>query len=763
MAHRPYTASKSRSQGRQYWSVSFRHPLRTDSKGRPGLKVRKGLGTMDEAEADKFVAELNELLADERLRPPSARAEAAQRFSAIVVDAYYSGIDLTADAGEEVRDSAIPLPRADQGYAHVLLVGTTGAGKTTLLRQLIGSHPKRDRFPSTSPGKTTIADIEVVTSEADMFEGVVSFFPERAVRGLVQESLTTAALRAWGGGDDAAVARALLQHAEQRFRLNYVLGDWPLDEKGEDDWGFEEEPDAETADASDARLSDEERRENGNRMRGWVDRVRALATAEARKVAEENSLRWSNLTDDERELADAYLADGIEASDEYADLVLEILEQVEERFDWLDSGTITRSTTGWPTSWYMSTNDRDEFLRGMRWFASNDQARYGRLLTPLVQAIRVRGPFFPEIEGVRPRLVLIDGQGLGHTPDSAASVTTSITRRFASVDVILLVDNAKQPMQAASLAVLRSVATGGYAEKLAIAFTHFDQVVGPNVQTVAAKRDHVLAAVRNALTSMRDELGSMLIRSLEDGLESRSFMLGWLNKAPDALKPKMKEQIRLLFDFAGQSISPPEPIPAAPVYDPASLLFAVQTATRDFQSLWSARLGLEMRDAVRKEHWTRIKALNRRIADGWSVEYDTLMPVADLFSRLSEQVSLFLEHPLRWTGDASDETERVRAVAAVRRAVAEVLQSFALQRVIEEHVGDWVRAYGYAGRGSTLVRARDIRNIYEDAAPIPGVIVTEHTRKFLENIRALVHRAIELGGGELADGGSSRGGDQQGR
>jgi energy-coupling factor transporter ATP-binding protein EcfA2 len=752
MVDRRYTANKSRTQGRQAWSVSFRHPLRTDSKGKPGLKVRKGLGTTDEAEADRLVAQLNELLGDVRFLNASAKNEAAGRFATVVVDAFYADIDSTPSEGTDARDAIIPLPGAAEGYAHVLLVGTTGAGKTTLLRQLIGSHPRRDKFPSTSTGKTTVADIEVVMAGTHAFDGVVTFFPERAVRGLVQECVTAAAMTAWKGSNESDVARALLQHAEQRFRLNYVLGDWPAGvEDEEEDWGFAEEDDSEDSEASDGLPTEDERRANVRRLQEWVQSIRNLVQAQGAAVARMNELDWADLTGEDLETAEAYLVDAVESSEEYADLVLEILEQIQERFDRLDSGEVTRSTTGWPVSWSTSIVEREDFLRAMRWFSSNFQPRYGRLLTPLVQAMRVRGPFFPqELNGIQPRLVLIDGQGLGHTPDSAASVTTNITRRFASVDAILLVDSAKQPMQAAPLAVLRSVATGGYAEKLAIAFTHFDQVSGANLPTVSARREHVIGAVRNALASLRNELGATLVRSLESEVDERCFMLGWLHQAAEGLKPKVKEQLHELITFVESSITLPEPIPAAPIYDPASLLFAVQAATRDFQSLWAARLGLELKDGTRKEHWTRIKALNRRVADGWSVEYDNLMPVADLFSRLSEAISLFLEHPLDWSGDASNEAERDRAVAKVRRAVAEVLHGFALQRVIQRHLQDWVRAYGYAGRGSTLDRARDIRAIYEDAAPIPGVIATEHTRAFLEQVRELVHRAIEAGDGKLA-------------
>ncbi|MBL4558357.1 MAG: hypothetical protein JKP98_18705 [Rhodobacteraceae bacterium] len=55
----------------------------------------------------------------------------------------------------------------------------------------------------------------------------------------------------------------------------------------------------------------------------------------------------------------------------------------------------------------------------------------------------------------------------------------------------MLVDNAQQPMQAAPLALLRAVGSSGFADKLAIAFTHFDQVKGANLGSFDQKRDHV--------------------------------------------------------------------------------------------------------------------------------------------------------------------------------------------------------------------------------------------------------------------------------
>src|SRR4029079_18898432 len=98
----------------------------------------------------------------------------------------------------------------------------------------------------------------------------------------------------------------------------------------------------------------------------------------------------------------------------------------------------------------------------------------------------------PALLSSLPTLFLCDGEGLGHTPDSASSLPTGVTNRFATVDAILLVDNGARRMRAAHSAVMRSVVAVGQASKLILCFTHFDQVVGDNLPTFSAKEQHIL-------------------------------------------------------------------------------------------------------------------------------------------------------------------------------------------------------------------------------------------------------------------------------
>lgn len=71
-----YTASKSQTQGRPGWSINFRHPLRRDSRNKLGLKVRRGLSTTSADEAEGLIAQMNELLADDKWWSVGRRAEA---------------------------------------------------------------------------------------------------------------------------------------------------------------------------------------------------------------------------------------------------------------------------------------------------------------------------------------------------------------------------------------------------------------------------------------------------------------------------------------------------------------------------------------------------------------------------------------------------------------------------------------------------------------------------------------------------------------
>ena len=752
-----YTAAKSRGQGRKAWTLTFRHPVCRDDEGRPGVKVHRGLGTSDESTADALVEEMNILLHDETYWNIAERPRAQQRFSNTVVRAFYEPMESPVDIDPTtIRDGAMPLPGKDEGYSRVLFMGTTGAGKTSLLRHLIGTDSRYDRFPSTSTGKTTIADIEVITSHGD-FEAVVTFFPQRVIRTYVEESVLEACKAAWRGETNERIAQDLLYHKEQRFRLSYLLGSWaPAEqEPDEDDWEEEDaiEDDEVELDPTSVPTADE-RAEMQLELEAHLVKIREIAASADDRLSHELGEQPKKLRGDDQAAAIELLLEQIAELPSYAELIDTISGQVLSRFDNLREGELRAGELTmrreWPEKWTFCSSDREDFIRQIRWFSSNYHKEYGRLLTPVVQGIRVKGPFTVSFVDDIPKWVLIDGEGLGHTPESAASVSTRYTSQYGSVDVILLVDNAEQPMQAAPLSVLRSIATSGHQEKLAIAFTHFDAVKGPNLPGYTARRNHVLASVKNTIDKLRDAIGDVVLSGLEGQIDDRCFMLGWLDRPAAKMRTGAQRQLTELTRFFEAAIVPATPPAAKPLYDPAGLAFAVQWGADDFHSLWNARLGYQHRDGVDKEHWSRVKALTRRVAlhmDNY--EYDYLMPIAELIVRLSEAISRFLDTPAKWDSPAKDPDEANAAIARIRSEVHTALHSFAMERVIERHWAEWAQAFEYAGRGSSVKRAQKLQTIYGEAAPIPGVGLTEIASEFLDSVRKLVVRAIREGGGDL--------------
>ena len=75
------------SKGRQSWCVIFRHPVCLGPDGKQKLRVRRGLGTSEQSEAQVFVDRLNQILDEPALWNLSSREAAAQRFDAKIVGA----------------------------------------------------------------------------------------------------------------------------------------------------------------------------------------------------------------------------------------------------------------------------------------------------------------------------------------------------------------------------------------------------------------------------------------------------------------------------------------------------------------------------------------------------------------------------------------------------------------------------------------------------------------------------------------------------
>lgn len=747
------------SKGRLSWCVIFRHPVCLGPDGKQKLRVRRGLGTSEQTEAQVLVDQLNQIIEEPAWWSLSSREAVAQRFDAKIVGAFYDPMLPTSFDPWTVREEAIPLPGGNDssdGYARILFVGTTGAGKTTIVRQLLGTDPDHERFPSISAAKTTTCDIEIILDEGPL-RAVVTFIPRDRVRQYIAECVLAAVVSKVDGASEQDVVRRFLEHSEQRFRLSYVLGSPTLllstgaDELEDDDLDDETGSSA----LEDDGLDDAAREKLLSTLKAYlheIDQLVKKAESVMEKTAGELDIKMAEATRDERETLQELVEDQLLNMERFHQLVDTILDDVESRFAYLSEGEIVRGKDGWPIKWTHQDANRTQFIRVVNRFSSNYAPHFGRLMTPLVEGIRVAGPFCPEWrKGNVPKLAIMDGQGIGHTADSTSSLPTSVTSRFRIADAIVLVDNAAQPMQAGPYAALESLVISGHESKLILAFTHFDEVTGDNLRGNAAKKDHVVGSFDNAVHAIGKNYGRETESALRNLIPKRLVFLSNIQKrVPGSAKFTLSELNRFL-EAIEASIIPAEPVAYHPIYDVANLVLAIQKAAQEFHERWKGILGMGSIAGVRPEHWTRIKALSRRLGIFKVDEYDTLRPVADLIRLLQIHVSQFLSNPLGWTPSAPPEADQVRidAVDAVKKEVFTRLHDMSRRRVLEERVREWVSAYEHRGIGSTRTRARDVITIYEEAAPIPNEMPGPDANKFLFDLRALIADSVTMAGGQL--------------
>ncbi len=731
-----YTATKSRSQGREGWAVIFRHPVRVDASGKPGRRVRRGLGTANESVANQLVGELNEILQSPELWEPAARVGLVARFDERVLDIFYDGIEPSAHDPEHLRDEVLPMPGVEDGYHSVLMLGTTGAGKTTLVRQLIGTDPDTERFPSTSTAKTTVADTELIFSPGPVFRAVVTFVGRDEVIDYLTECVSEAALAILRKASEQDQRRRLLDHPNQRFRFSYILGRGKFTMTDDDDDDFDDD-EAETSSIELIDLSATE-----EVIVNSLEILRTLVAEyeeQIRELATEDS--------DERlleELREELLDSELRGDDRFHAVVDALFDEIEKRFDLLVSGEVTKNRQGWPISWSWETEDRTDLVKAVTRFSSNYAPLFGSLLTPLVNGIRVAGPFRPEWgRGAKtPKLVIIDGEGLGHTPTSAAALSTGVSKRIEVVDVVLLVDNAAQPMQAAPVAAMKAVVTSGNASKLLVVFTHFDMVKGDNLPSVTDRQNHVKASVDNVLKSVGEDIGPFAERILRQRIDRACFFVGGIDEQLDINKKRDKrtvDQLQTLLDVIDHITDEVVSTETRPVYDRLNLVLAVREAAAAFQQRWSGLLGINYVQGISKEPWQRIKALSRRFAEGFADEYDTLKPVSELKRELDEQIYRMLQQPVRWEGPAPTDEDKQLIFDALAKAISKETTVLTSRRVNADRKKAWQEAYAEYGAKSTFRRARIISNeVYDRAAPVPTVTPSPDQNNFLREVTALV-------------------------
>ena len=123
--------------------------------------------------------------------------------------------------------------------------------------------------------------------------------------------------------------------------------------------------------------------------------------------------------------------------------------------------------------------------------------------------------------------------------------------------------------------------------------------------------------------------------------------------------------------------------------------------------------------------------------------------MADLIKMLSERLAAFMSKPREWRPSTAAREAQEAAIDAVARETYSRLHTMLKDRLFHDRLAAWGRAFDHRGPGSTFVRARDIRGIYENAAAIPGETPDPEASEFLDVVRDMFRQAAEAAGAEV--------------
>jgi hypothetical protein len=333
---------------------------------------------------------------------------------------------------------------------------------------------------------------------------------------------------------------------------------------------------------------------------------------------------------------------------------------------------------------------------------------------------------------------VFDTEGLGHKADASADLPDHLVGMFNDVDSIVLVHSAKSAMDFSVGKALEALVSAGQTKKTIIAFTHMDEVRGPNLRG-RAKNEHAFNNLRNIVENqLAKSLPSEVIRYVTEHLERNVFYLGKLNEA--APLPAYPE-LRRLTERLESSAPTPRRAVAFPNYNNDQLVLSIREAAEAFRLPWRARLGLGVHLNETPYAWQSIKAMTRRYAEGFDDGYP-LRPTSNLLTSLSIAVSRFLETPTSWDGELTNEEKRT-IIDEIKAEVSKSLTALSGRRLREQPQPQWQTAWAYRGTGSTRDRRNTVEGIYARWVPIPTSVGDNDAQEFLDDVKDKVTAAID--------------------
>lgn len=198
-------------------------------------------------------------------------------------------------------------------------------------------------------------------------------------------------------------------------------------------------------------------------------------------------------------------------------------------------------------------------------------------------------------------------------------------------------------MMANTKEALKSLIEYGCADRLIFGFTKMDLVEGSNYRNMQDKKQHIKKTLENYLSYLRKQEHAVLSDLEVQTILDNCIFFSRLDKEriSKLTANGMNEFREKVNTIVSKKISVEN---VHFQYEALKLYYYLKESTQIFRQLWGEKTGCT---AVTGNtvHWTRIRALSRRLAVLGKESYQELQPLTDFITAVQERISLFINQP----------------------------------------------------------------------------------------------------------------------
>lgn len=706
--------SKSKNKGRETWNVNFYHPLLLNEKTGEEVRIRRSTFTDNEKELEIIIADLEALINNEEYHNIVKKTHALTLFNKTSVELFYNDIQVKSEKEHEyLREKKIPMEKDNQ---IIDIEGFSGAGKTSLLSQLLGLDVKQESVLATSSNKTTVSDIEFIVKNLDDFSLVCTFKEKQKIEDYVRELIQRASHEAISNNEHDSIMRKFTETADKEFRLHYIVGS--IRPKVTDNNSLTNRF------AKYQGIIDQESHYN-ELMSSLLDDIIYQSKDKWKNYIFLNDLDLSSLTELEKYQAEINFLEGFIREDIFLDYVDQIMKEIETTINkvlTIEGLNIEKNRNDWISYIHSEELNRSSCLNLIEKLATNKKKLFGEILTPIVESIRVRGPFFPNwvTEREKYKFTFVDGRGLDHVLKEAFSVPPEVNYKLRRANKIIYVQNGSETMSHNSKVFFENSELSGYTPKIHFVFTHFDEVKGNNLVTASDKANHVIGNLEQVLNLLDHDKRN----NIQDSINNKMFFLGGLDKNLDE---NLTDDITLneLYQFIDTLNMTEVELQLKNLnykYHKQVLPVDLLEVAEQFNNRWKAQLGTKTVDGITSLSWPTIKALSRRYAEFNRLSFYNISPAGDMVQYLKGVLYQYFSVPNYFMMEERiDEKKVAQFRTKAMEQAEELITVFSKERLLDdnEQLVRWKTAYyNRRGPGSTSLRAQDISEIIDNAMPL---------------------------------------------